>query len=203
MEHPILFSSDMVKAILEGRKTQTRRVLKSNFGSEYVNCPYGKPGDFLWVRETWRPEELESGLDVIRYKADGKICVIENTQAAADAWCGANNNQDLWIKNLWKPSIFMPRWTSRITLEIVNVRVERVQEITRNDAKAEGVKNLWIWDGTGPEYLFARAVLNPYIANFSLLWDKINAKRGYGWDVNPFVWVIEFKVAEVKHATEN
>jgi hypothetical protein len=105
----------------------------------------------------------------------------------------ADGNTD-WNPDVkWRPSIFMPRWASRIMLEIVSLRVERVQDISRDDAKAEGVSNIWDWPGLKkPEY-FSRGVLNPYIANYSVLWDSINAKRGLGWDVNPHVWVIEFK----------
>jgi hypothetical protein len=91
----------------------------------------------------------------------------------------------------------MPRKYSRINLEILAVRVDRVQNISRDDAKAEGVSNIWSWDekrnAKHPEH-FCRALLNPYIANYSVLWDEINAKRGFGWDVNPWVWVVEFKV---------
>lgn len=221
---PILFSGAMVRAILEGKKTQTRRIMKvqpdclgalenspggelvyhwphSNTQIYYCKCPYGQPGDGLWVRETWRTEELSDGLDGIRYKADGFFIPIKNTEEASDAWGAANMNKQLWEKDLWKPSIFMPRWASRIKLEIIGVRVARVQEIDRADAKAEGVSNLWSWDekrnAKHPEH-FRRAVLNPYVANYSVLWDEINAERGFGWDVNPWVWVVEFKRVEVR-----
>lgn len=193
MDKPILFSGEMARAILEGKKTQTRRVINPQIEWNegifqrrktgtidqftYVEflrrCPYGKIGDSLWVRETWRAEELNDGLDGIRYKADGLFIPIKNTEEASDAWCAANMNKQLWEKDLWKPSIFMPRWASRINLEITGVRVERVQEIDRADAKAEGVSNLWSWD-------------------------EINGQRGFGWDVNPWVWVVEFKRVEVR-----
>lgn len=212
-EHPIIFSGPMVRAILEGRKTQTRRVIADQpsgpdifppngyettdtwffrdayYSDEdhpdigkYVKCPYGVAGDSLWVRETWRelidlggPDE-HSSHNYIDYRAD----------------CTTDFNPEV----KWTPSIFMPRWASRINLEILNIRVERVQEISRADARAEGVSHVWEWTkerkDKHPE-LFSRGVLNPYVANYSVLWDSINAKRGYGWDVNPFVWVIEFK----------
>ncbi len=207
-DYPILFSGEMVRAILEGRKTQTRRVMKPQpsadfspitvewyaptvegrdgeeqpgteiFGvygdEEGYRCPYGAPGDRLWVRETW----LLDG-NVYLYKANFGKGVL------SDSWQGH-----------WKPSIHMPRVASRITLEIVKVRVERVKDITRSDAILEGVSNVWSWDAgrnaEHPEH-FSRALLNPYVANYSVLWDKINAARGLGWDVNPWVWVIEFK----------
>jgi hypothetical protein len=221
---PILFSGEMVKAILEKRKTQTRRVIslidfeksgtvgydfafrsKSGAWNEVPQewlirkyCPYGQPGDQLWVRETWKCEELDSGLDGVRFAADGAFREIENTFDASNAWGEANRKG-----GKWRPSIFMPRWASRITLEIVSVLVERVQEITKEDAKAEGVSNLWRWDAKRnskhPEH-FRRAVLNPYVANYSVLWDEINSKRGFGWDVNPWVWVVGFKVLEVRDA---
>jgi hypothetical protein len=209
-EKPILFSGEMVRAILEGRKSQTRRVVKVRGVSDDVamwlhymaravdmECPYGKPGDRLWVRETWRTEELESGLDGVRYAADDFFLPIENTMAASEAWGDAHFNKHGKSYGMaWRPSIYMPRWASRIMLEVVKVRVERVQEITRDDAKAEGVSKIWAWNAERnakhPEH-FRRGVFNPYVANYSVLWDEINAKRGFGWDVNPWVWVVEFK----------
>lgn len=216
MDKPILFSGAMVRAVLEGRKTQTRRVINTQprhrlkqgpldahwydtdyecvgHVGRYVKCPYGQPGDRLWVRETWKCEELfPSGLDGVRFAADGAFIKIENTEQASDAWGEANRKG-----GKWRPSIFMPRWASRITLDLLRVRVERVQEINRADAKAEGVSNIWSWDearnAKHPEH-FRRAVLNPYVANYSVLWDEINAKRGFSWDANPWVWVVEFKV---------
>ena len=185
-EHPILFSTEMVKAILEGRKTMTRRIIKPqpvmvngyyrwqpkagyDINLEHLNinltnklCPCGQVGDRLWVRETWA-----DGMNVpvlIIYKAD-------------KAWT------DVKIK--WRPSIFMPRWASRITLEITDIRVERVQEITEEDAKAEGTTPSIV--GSDREYL-------KYRAGFMTLWDKLNAKRGYSWESNCWVWVVSFKV---------
>lgn len=181
-ERPILFSGPMVRAILEGRKTQTRRVMNPQpvdqdengwyvqvpvtdarapgmvfYERKYFHCPYGQPGDQLWVRETFD--------DV-----HGSVLYRANPEDAEDfPPCGGKRCH-------WKPSIFMPRWASRITLEIVGVRVERVQEITPDDARAEGVEHLY-----APRNAFAN------------LWDSINAKRGYGWDSNPWVWVVEFR----------
>ena len=181
-EHPILFSGEMVKAILEGRKTQTRRVIKhipamgkpddwcgkiknpsfrQLFGDYARFCPYGEPGDRLWVRETWADlrsyiNETYPNQAPVAYKADDTYLVGEK----------------------WKPSIFMPRWASRITLEVVKVRVERVQEISVVDAIAEGIHPVY-----GAQSIMC----------YAQLWDSINAKRGYPWDSNPWVWVIEFK----------
>jgi len=212
-EKPILFSGEMVRAILSGRKTQTRRVVTPQpkndlswakrgekyastfFASEYAmrgeiaRCShYGQPGDRLWVRETWRCEERgEYGIDGVHYQADDAFIVIENTQEAADAWIDAKREGDPW-----RPSIYMPRWASRITLDVVSVMVERVQLITGSDVYFEGVGVPYTTNSGIAKYQESQR------AEFSKLWDSINAKRGFGWDVNPWVWVIEFKVVEVK-----
>lgn len=198
-EKPILFSGAMVRAILEGHKTQTRRVLKGialemlgdGFTAEYVAdtgnaawCPYGRPGDRIWVRETFS-----------RCGCDG--C----TKAWPMPWpLGKDNHPVLYraTRNgtsglVWRPSIFMPRWASRITLEVTKVRVERVQEISEEDANAEGLTSNY-QDGIAcssipPE---RHKWHQPKRVFFSALWDSLNAKRGFGWDANPWVWVIEF-----------
>ncbi len=204
-ERPIIFSSEMVRAILDGRKTQTRRVMKTQpldgrtcvhfdgrrwytrntdevgcpIDSKDWKCPYGVPGDRLWVRETWH--KADSDKDPM-YRADFK----STTQLMQQA-----------LNFRWKPSIYMPRKFSRITLEIVGVRVERVQEITCQDCWAEGV------DGSLTEHELnladkiakeenGRGGMSPY-EKFRILWNPINAKRDLGWDVNPWVFVIEFK----------
>lgn len=187
-ERPILFSGAMVEAILAGRKTQTRRVvtLKNEHGlplhySRIVDhsCPYGKKGDRLWVRETFRCVSVgEYGIASVEYRADGKIVEIENTREAADLWFDAYRDGEKW-----RPSIFMPRWASRIVLEIVNIRVERVQDISRADAIAEGM--------TEPQRPYSTALWQE--EQYQELWNKINGPRGYGWDVNPWVWVLEYK----------
>jgi len=178
-EHPIIFNTETVKAILDGRKTQTRRVIKPQPLLEYKGlkmqfhrkCPYGQVGDRLWVRETWavaptlnttKPSDLLKKYDIIpiTYRA-------------------TYPNESHYM---WRPSIFMPRWASRITLEIIGVRVEQLQEITDEDALAEGVY--------GDETPYDQAT--PSMC-FEALWDSLNAKRGYGWDKNPWVWVLEFK----------
>lgn len=174
-EYPILFSSEMVQAILEDRKTQTRRVIKpqppelwggiSEIAAMINHSPYGKPGDRLWVRETWTTHENDKGADCLLYKAD--VPDPENYGP-------------------WRPSIFMPRWASRITLEVVGVRVQQVQDISHTDAIAEGVE-----DTDKAPYGFA--VTSYAIANYRVLWNLINAKRGFGWAVNPWVWAIEFR----------
>ena len=202
----------MVRAILEGRKTQTRRVIKPQSDvmycdfdamgwelieekreySAYFKLPkpswiapdkptwrrmksiYGEPGDRLWVRETW----LQDG-EIYLYKADFGNGIL------SDSWNGH-----------WKPSIHMPRKASRLMLEIVNVRAERLQDINLSDARAEGVADedwdLWREDAETIGLPDGAHIQNE-IDLFSELWDCINLSRGYGWDVNPWVWVIEFK----------
>lgn len=190
-ERPIIFSGPMIRAILEGRKTVTRRVIKgptpiavgtgwSRWWSEKMqtqlsasgfakcHCPYGAPGDRLWVRETWADCSTNPLIceDTIAYRA---------TEPEWDRDCTGIR---------WRPSIHMPRWASRITLEITGVRVERVQDITEADAEAEGVRG----DGLGGNESMR--------VHFRWLWDKINASRGFGWDTNPWVWVVEFRRVE-------
>ncbi len=159
-ERPILFSSEMVRAILDDRKTETRRVIiKRPWGANIVSeCPYGKPGDILYVREAFDITlYFDGGLEVL-YRAD-----------CDEVKCRAGK---------WKPSIHMPKKLSRIKLEIKEIGVERVQEITEAGAKAEGLKSSPI--------ISARE-------NFSALWQCLNRKRGFGWDKDPHVWVIKFE----------
>jgi hypothetical protein len=205
-EHPILFSTPMVKAILEDWKTKTRRVIKPQpsptalleaYGAyacftdgTRARCPYGPglhaQGDRLWVRETWAQmcknadpicqctEDYEYRENhYIEYRAD-----TGNPYPGQWPIDEARGNPDA---PKWCPSIHMPRKASRITLEVVNVRVERLQDITEEDAKAEGVNFVSCDPGEHPVDLFAN------------LWDSINEKRGFGWDTNPLVWVVEFK----------
>lgn len=223
-ERPILFSADMVNAISAGRKTQTRRVVKGDVHhlnhahriiksshskrtgkfefskslknlSHYdtiVECPYGEVGDRLWVRESWRaddqldhikPSELRE-LEPIYYEADGlvriKAChMIE--------------------KGKLRPSIYMPRWASRILLEITDVRVERLQDISEEDAKAEGIKACCEVDGDErfQDYSGSKYVVGAKYS-FQTLWESINGKsEDKCWDANPWVWVVEFKRVDV------
>jgi hypothetical protein len=191
-ERPILFSAEMVRAILDGRKTQTRRVAKLNASGRVklpgspsnwhcedpdavLACPYGQPGDRLWVRETFRVIDGQTQPRIaIDYRADPE-----------DKWCRIGDF--LCDGKKWTPSIYMPRLASRILLEITNVRVERVQEISDKDCLAEGIADLAI-----P----LRPDLTMYRSSYADLWDSINAKRGFGWDANPWVWVIEFRRIE-------
>lgn len=193
-ERPILFSAPMVRAILAGTKTQTRRALRDGTwwnaehgvirmapaglactGFKRVACPYGQPGDRLWVRETFMHEPAD-----YCWEASVSIpCRPATTVYRAD------HDGDTHGAG-WKPSIHMPRALSRITLEITGVRVERLQDISEADATAEGVAE-WARG--------ACAADNPYdlgpVGYFELLWSSINGRAS--WDANPWVWVVEFK----------
>jgi hypothetical protein len=198
MDRPILFSTEMVKAILDGRKSQTRRVCKLHSAVDHITTFDGFPyhvGLKLWVREThtWinlanneydenNPEHRITDIGVpvcMVYKADG-----------------------FQIPANWRPSIFMPRWASRITLEVTEVRVQRLQDISPNDVEEEGLRRVKVWADKDywsyPTPNFGNVILkeqtfqsNAIIA-YKTLWDKINGKR-YPWLSNPWVWVISFK----------
>ena len=191
-ERPILFSGAMVRALLAGTKTQTRRVMKpqprrvdggvpfgdapqwahAEPGTAMMRCPYGQRGDRLWVRETFQ-----------RFTDDG-----ETLYKADPAGLEAMNElmRDEYIEARWRPSIHMPRWASRITLEITSVRVERLQDIDISAAQAEGVSD------TGPLILdSAGNEQGGPIAEYAVLWEQINGPGS--WDANPWVWVVEFR----------
>ena len=204
-ERPIIFSGDMVRAILDGRKTQTRRVVKAardRNGSgcelapceiagevngadpDYSFCPYGQPGDRLWVRESFCEAlsnyEEEREQTTVYYRADGQEVVVDDGDGYAET------NKDGTLKSPWKPSIHMPRWASRITLEITDIRVERLQDISEEDAQAEGAPlELGVLERT---ILGAKA---RYRSGFVRLWESINGPGS--WDANPWVWCISFK----------
>ncbi|HEP9226275.1 TPA: hypothetical protein VDV27_001086 [Pseudomonas aeruginosa] len=185
-ERPILFNDQMVRAILEGRKTVTRRVVKDTglyaidaaiHGNDVAlrerealstRCPYGEPGDRLWVRETW-------GLQVRSYGGGaGEFIVYRATNPDA-IYCRSSEGREYPVK--WKPSIHMRRHSSRILLEITAVRVERLQDISDPGALAEGVSHSEMHSGDSLVDVFAR------------LWESI----GGDWAANPWVWVVEFK----------
>ena len=184
-ERPILFSGPMVRAILDGRKTQARRVVKPSSGPHTIEqvistpdslssfirhrCPHGIIGDRLWVRETFA-RSRNNWL----YRASS--VASEGPQGNTDDW-----DWDTSIPNHWRPSIFMPRKASRITLEITGVRVERLSSISTSDCLAEGVTPGVATDHPrGPEYTAFRS-----------LWQSINGPGS--WDANPWVWCIEFR----------
>ena len=203
-ERPILFSAPMVRAILEGRKTVTRREVKkpaaldclaAGFEPAFLAqpgnsdlCPYGKPGDRLWARETWYCDHFEvmrgpylkpDDLDVSEARDDGTLVY------AADGLTPYEADQPVW-----KPSIHMPRWACRTLLEITDVRVERLQDITYEEAVAEGVHRdnccrMWTASDEG-------GTCHKYpVPAFKDLWTGINGPDA--WDANPWVWVVEFK----------
>lgn len=255
MDRPILFKDEMVRAILEGRKTQTRRILdvpagwslegpqgspaslgkitsshpkRGRFGAfirreiysgsgkfthDVVTCKYGEPGDRLWVREAWQgplvpwnraPELFEDprpfeNPEYCQYRADG---------GPAPVFINADDEE----RQGWRPSIHMPRWASRITLEITDVRVERLQDISEEDAKAEGAQYFpdlpsmspWgqdnRWSMEQPQSV--EQCLGTAKWAFANYFCKIagNASKGLHdprpWDANPWVWVIEFRRVE-------
>jgi hypothetical protein len=216
-EHPILFSTEMVRAILDGRKTQTRRVLNPQpdddcgwegiEGVGYVptiympmreddlpaRFPYGKLGERLWVRESFLPDPPQNGeWDYYSY-TDG---VLHNFNAIPERYRTPRHvlHKASWdgTEIKWLPSIHMPRWASRLTLEIAGITVERIQEISEEDARAEGVAEVIVPNDsdTGPN------AATIYKRRFRWLWDSINSKRDDGWfawDKNPYVWAIKFR----------
>jgi hypothetical protein len=217
-DRPILFSAPMVRAILAGTKTQTRRVVKTvgrdggfviveegdgswwprrsddgescfvtvrDRGGHYLHeipmtCPYGVPGDRLWVREAWRgsatldwakPSDMPAG-SAIFYEADDR-----------STWCDDLTHPPSTLK---RPGMFMPRWASRITLEVTGVRVERLQDISDADALAEGIdRHEVLTDGDAPPGFHRET--------YQKLWERINGPGS--WAANPWVWVVEFKRA--------
>ena len=254
-DRPIIFSGEMVRAILEGRKTQTRRPVirygnssvkrvlgptKDGFfdfifpeerGSSkdgighLVKCPFGQVGDRLWVRETFCLEHQVERDDLppfddgrpIRWEYEGAECDPEG----ADTWLQphyratdpppelAYEDSDGEPTVRWKPSIHMPRWASRITLEITEIRVERLQEITEEGARAEGARkftnlppdpslypygNEPRWSMEEPKSV--RECLGSARYAFANLWERLYAKKGLGWYANPWVWVITFRRVE-------
>lgn len=200
-ERGMIFNAEMVRAILDGRKTQTRRPVKfpvhdKNLGCElagnelagelsagnYLNSAFGKPGDRIWVRETWQAihdycdenghvDERRYARSIPRHRGNYWHPVYQ------EAW-GNESREDRGFP--WRPSIHMPRWASRILLEITDVRVERLRSMSQDDARAEGV-------------IAASGPMEAGLA-FRELWDSIYGEES--WKANPWVWVIEFKRVE-------
>lgn len=255
-ERPILFSAPMVMAILEGRKTMTRRIVKlpskrdsfvvverngsrwpfqsddgesdvCDDGNEHpYACPYGQLGDRLWVRETWRVGAWneDEGKIAVDYFADGHCrrewLQVRDENLFARLW---QQSTDEAIKALgqrewytwepgsspckWRPSIFMPCEFSRITLEITNVRVERLNDISESDAKAEGINEEEFYPDDGYPLCVgythekedknkAYSLYTTRAKAFKNLWESINGLDS--WNANPWVWVIEFKKISIK-----
>jgi len=205
---PIMFGATMVRALDDGTKTQTRRVV----GLDGINdsrvdssqpvpvgdhwqsviddlpynfsCPYGTPGDLLWVREAWRPEsESDTGAVGIRYQCDAHY--EDCDRRLMEYFDGTDR---------WRPPSHLPRWASRLTLRITDVRVQRLQSISDIGVMGEGCAlQAWPW-----------VLDRPRSAGFAMLWDSINGKRGYGWKTNPWVWALTFTVirANVDEVTQ-
>lgn len=208
---PILFNTEMVRAILDGRKGCTRRIVKGyipkdaqfgytaftpdgaiscrglfettgrpGYGEKFFKLPY-QPGDILYVRETWG-EGYEEGTYI--YKADDKLANLPRFSESS--------------KLIYHPSIHMPKEAARIWLKVTDVRVERLQEITDKDAEQEGAQ---------PDYPFDYAVDKwPNLEHFKEIWNSTIKKSDldrYGWDANPFVWVIEFERCEKPEDNQN
>ncbi len=219
-ERPILFSAPMVRAIMTGQKTQTRRDVKPQPtfpiiiagdphthrfqfpGREPItesgmmrNCPYGQPGDRLWVKESYRfPESLDADAPSLigemaidagykkpwcptQWEADGSMSSLSE-------WRGFMTPPAIAKPGKLRPSIHMPRWASRILLEIVSVRLERLQDISESDCIAEGAPG---GPGAIPGYAYNATPMEHY----RHIWTSINGQAS--WDANPWVWVVEFK----------
>lgn len=218
---PLLFSTPMIRALLEGRKTQTRRTLARQpifvwsqgvtipdpdhysahvrfaevpvQADPWIRCPYGKPGDLLWVREAWRvskrwdgtkPSELPGG------KGRGQTVMFAAGGSRAHDTTGRFVNDDAYPERLpeWagkvRQSIFLPRWASRLTLAITEVRVERLQDISEEDAKAEGSQE--------PSFVPAIGACWSERDAYAKLWESINGADS--WAENPWCWAISFSV---------
>lgn len=255
-QYPVLFNGEMVRAILEGRKTQTRRVVKlpSHFkcpvtgrkyplpvdlwksttfggggsfrivrgervavpeapgmwndkGATLIGSPYS-PGDRMWVRETWgyRGGPWHSKTPKVQdfqiaYRADGSQITFSRPAEIFESLAKQRprkTDEDDWdwqdyISRYWKswrPSIHMPRWASRITLEITDVRVQRLQKISDSDAMDEGA------GATGPLHAELDGDTDEYRNRFRELWESIYAKQGNGWATNPWIWAISFKAVK-------
>lgn len=194
-----IFKPEMRKANRDGLKSITRRVIDPQpihglkqgaldahwydtdyecigHMGPYVKCPYGRPKDIVYMREPL----VQVGAYAF-YKDDSQP-VISLITGEMVQW--------RWkVKTL--SGMFMPGEAARFIYRYESIRVERVQEITRDDAKAEGVSGVWVNPPANEDH-YQRVTLNPYVANYSVLWDEINGERGFGWDVNPWVWVLEY-----------
>ncbi|EOA8199562.1 TPA: hypothetical protein ACW7JL_003022 [Enterobacter hormaechei] len=214
-ERGMIFNGEMVRAILGGRKTQTRRIVKpqpeltknsgfswngalygagsddreTNRNFAHIKCPHGKPGDRIWVRETWA-EAGAGAPDLKLYRANYPAHVpthYENVPPAEDV--------------RWTPSIHMPRWASRILLEITDVRVERLNDISEEDARAEGIIDGGCLNCGEPEPCGCANPEPDATDAFAYLWQSIYGQEN--WNANPWVWVIEFNRIEGDgHATD-
>ncbi|EOK2729594.1 hypothetical protein ACJY9T_003879 [Escherichia coli] len=182
-ERGMIFNDEMVRAILGGNKTQTRRIVEEKFYGRAVaaellakHCPYGQPGDRIWVRETYRVHGKATDVATLVYRASVRNSWTEQTHRVPVEVCNKP------VSEKWTPSIHMPRWASRILLEITDVRVERLRDMSEADAKAEGASPA-MYKITPPEAV--------YRVGFGDIWRSIYGQDN--WLSNPWVWVIEFK----------
>lgn len=212
-ERGMIFNGEMVRAILDGRKTQTRRIVKSdcmdigekddgtlwpwrehdNGGDYWYPCPFGEVGDRMWVRETW--QAIHDSVDEFGH-VEERTYSPSIPQEKDRYWhtvyaehFGDENREDRGFP--WRPAIHMPRWASRITLEITSVRVERLDDISQEDAQAEGIIDGGCLNCGEPEPC---GCVNPQpdaTDAFAYLWQSIYGQEN--WDANPWVWVIEFR----------
>lgn len=198
-ERGMIFNAEMVRALLDGRKTQTRRIIKDctvgrdpiskfiKIGKKFIGCypedvpelireccPYGVPGDRIWVRETWARYNIDQNIHDIAYRA--------TTPA------------DWPEEGRWRPSIHMPRWASRIVLEITDVRVERLNAISEEDARAEGIIDGGCLNCGEPEPCGCANPEPDATDAFAYLWQSIYGQEN--WNANPWVWVISFERVE-------
>lgn len=242
-ERPILFSVPMVRAILDGKKTQTRRVIKQqpsggkifppndfdrpdhwyfrdayyaceeNDIGNYVKCPYGKPGDRLWVREAWALGADRQGEGKFFYQSTDEANVVKTEMSSGVVCLGGRNKDKIGHLKRWRPAIHMPRHLCRIILEIADIRVEKLQSITEEDAVTEGARE-WAqnpdvngledkpraYDNRQNDWCRHSRIADPNTpvatsrGAFAALWESINGdKPGASWKDNPYVWVISFR----------
>jgi len=207
-DRPIIMSAPMVRAVLGGRKTQTRRAIKAGpygyrlyggeprkavgwrlVGDPDAQCSIYAPGDRLWVRETWAQWPLDN------INAEPKRARIYRATDSEPSIAGVSKSlQDWWDHKFpWRNPLFMPRWASRLTLTVTDVRVQRVQDISEYDAEAEGAEPM-LMDDDGSFFLFPDG--GRHRTGFSGLWDHLNAKRGFGWIANPWVVALTFSAEQ-------
>jgi hypothetical protein len=218
-ERSIRFFGEQIRAIIDGKKTQERRIIKmvhrkdcpwkrddndrepyewvetgdENSGHDYSspcrciihNCPYGEAGDMLWVKESFQIGHLKHE----KSKEFTLLCATGDSDRDGTIFYAAD---DITRAPTWRPSIHMPRWASRITLKIESICVERLHDISEEDAQAEGLLPI---TGNPPRIVCNTPIdMNPTARElYKISWDGGNAKRGFDWDSNPYVWVIKFK----------
>ncbi|HGP3972587.1 TPA: hypothetical protein ACLKZ9_004006 [Klebsiella pneumoniae] len=213
-ERGMIFNGEMVRALLSGRKTQTRRIIKDcTVGRDQISkfiqiekkfigcypedvpelirecCPYGIPGDRIWVREAFRVHSRATDVATLVYKASERNSWTEQTHRVPVAVCNKPATPEKWT-----PSLHMPRWASRILLEITDVRVERLNAISEEDARAEGIIDGGCLNCGEPEPCGCANPEPDATDAFAYLWQSIYGQDN--WNANPWVWVIEFKRVE-------